>query len=113
MSNTLKEHAQKQGERVSYVLEMLFNALVKLDSTDGQHAPTSFFIDYDEQDMFHAATIFYSVCGNYAIKHGYLTQENAERKVSQFRDMIKDIFGLDTIQEAQVQIMLNKIKNGN
>jgi len=110
MNNFIQKHAQEQGERVSQVLEMLFNALVELDLTDGQHAPTSFFINYDEQDMFHAATIFYSVCSNYAVKHGYLTQENAEQKISEFHDMIKDTFGLDTVQEAQVKILLNNIK---
>lgn len=109
----LKQHAKQQEERVRQVLEMLHEAMIDLDVPHDDGTQTSFFIDYDEQDMFHAATIFYSVCSNYAIKHGYLNGDNVYEKVSRFRKMVKETFGLDTIQEANVQVLLNSIKNDN
>lgn len=107
----IEQHAKQQEERVRQVLEMLHEAMIDLDTPHDDGTQTSYFIDYDEQDMFHAATIFYSVCSNYAIKHGYLNYDNAYEKVSRFREMVKETFGLDTIQEANVQVFLNSVKN--
>lgn len=107
----LKQHAKEQEERVRQVLTMLHEAMIELDAPHEDGSQTSFLIDYDEQDMFHAATVFYSVCSNYAIKHGYLNKENCYRKIDNFRKLVKGTFGLDTIQEANVQVLLNSIKH--
>lgn len=109
----IKQHAKQQEERVRQVLDMLHEAMIDLDTPHDDGTQTSYFIDYDEQDMFHAATIFYSVCSNYAIKHGHLNYDNAYEKVSHFREVVKETFGLDTIQEANVQVFLNSVKNDN
>jgi hypothetical protein len=113
MSNTIRQHAKQQEERVREVLTMLHEAMIDLDTPHDDGTQTSYFIDYDEQDMFHAATIFYHVCSNYAIKHGYLNGDNVYEKVSRFREMVKETFGLDTIQEAKIQVLLNSVKNDN
>lgn len=106
----LKQHAKEQEERVRQVLTMLHNAMSELDIIHENGECTSYHIDYDEQDMFHAATIFYSVCSNYAIKHGYLNKENCYEKIANFRKMVKETFGLDTVQEAKVQVLLNSVQ---
>lgn len=106
----LIQHAKRQEQAVKDVLEELHYALVELDSEHEDGTKTSFYMDFDTRDMFHAATILYSICGNYAIKHGLLTEENATEKISKFRDMLKETFGLDTITEAQVYVLLNNIK---
>ena len=107
----LKQHAKQQEERVREVLTMLHEAMIELDAPHEDGSQTSFLIDYDEQDMFHAATVFYSVCSNYAVKHGYLNKKNCHRKIDNFRKMVKVTFGLDTIQEARVEMFLNSIQN--
>ena len=107
----LKQHAKEQEERVREVLNMLHHAMLELDETHENGGCTSFYINYDEQDMFHAAVIFNSVCCNYATKHGYLTQENCVNKLSLFREIVKETFGLDLIQEAKVASLLNLIQN--
>lgn len=107
----MQQHARQQEEMVRQVLDMLHEAMIDLDTPHDDGTQTSYFIDYDEQDMFHAAAIFYSVCSNYAIKHEYLNYDNAYEKVSRFREMIKETFGLDTIQEANFQVLLNSVKN--
>ena len=81
----LKQHAKEQEERVREVLNILHHATLELDEVHENGYCTAFHINYDEQDMFHAAVIFYSVCGNYAIKHGYLNKENCHRKIENFR----------------------------
>jgi len=107
----LKQHAKEQEERVREVLNMLHHAMLELDETHENGECTAFHINYDEQDMFHAAVIFNSVCTNYAIKHGYLTRKNCVKKFSLFRAIVKETFGLDIIQEAAVAKLLNSINN--
>ena len=107
----LKQHAKEQEERVREVLNMLHHAMLELDETHENGECTAFHINYDEQDMFHAAVIFNSVCSNYAVKHGYLTRENCANKLSLFCEIVKETFGLDTMQEAKVEMFLNSIQN--
>ena len=106
-------HAKQQEPQIRAVLDELANALLETDEVHRDGKCTSAFIDYDEQDMLNAATIMYSVCSNYAIKHGILNEYNTEYKIETFREMLKDTFGLDTLQEVQVSIMLSQIKNNN
>lgn len=107
----LYAHAKQQEPQVQSVLSNLADAMLELDMVHEDGRCTAAYIDYDEQDMLNAATIMYSVCGNYAIKHGLLNEYNTEEKINAFREMVKETFGLDTIQEMQVSIMLSQIKN--
>ena len=104
-------HAKKQESAAKEVLSELCKALFDLDSIHKETGTsTSFYMDFDTQDMFNAAAILYSVCGNYAMKHGILTKENVVEKISAFREMLKETFGLDTIEEAKISIILDNIK---
>lgn len=104
-------HAKEHEEAVKKVLDELHLALFELDSVHEETGEsTSFYIDFDTQDMFNAATILYSVCGNYAMKHGILNDENVVEKISKFREMLKETFGLDTIEEARISVMLDNVK---
>lgn len=107
----LKTHAKQQEPQVQSVLRNLANALLELDMVHDDGRCTSFYIDYDEQDMLNAATILYSVCGNYAIKHGLLNKRNVTEKTNRVREMLKETFGLDVILETKVSIMLSQIAN--
>lgn len=94
---------------VKEVLDNLWNIMVNNDSVDEETGTTpSFFMEFDEQDMFHATSIMFSVCSNYAIKHKLLTKENAKDKISKFRELVKEVFGLDTITEAQIAVMCHQ-----
>lgn len=107
---TLQEHANQVEGQVKEVLEQLAYGMIDLDTIHPDGNITSAFINYTEQDMFNAATILYHVCGNYAIKHGLLTRENTTEKTNRFREMLKDTFGLDTIEEAQKLIINSDYK---
>lgn len=108
----LYQHAKEQEPRVRAVLDQIASAMLELDAVHPNGRCTSYYIDYDEQDMLNAITIFYSVASNYAIKHGLLNEYNTEEKITNFREMVKDTFGLDTIQEVKVQELLASIKSG-
>lgn len=103
----IAQHAKEQERNVRLVLSELHQALLELDSVHEDGTSTSFYMDFNEQDMFHAATIMYSVCSNYAIKHDIINEENVNRKITQLKNVLMDTFGLDMAHEAQVQIMLN------
>lgn len=103
----IAQHAKEQERNVRLVLNELYQALLELDSVHEDGTSTSFYMDFNEQDMFHAATIMYSVCSNYAIKHDIINEKNVNRKITQLKNVLMDTFGLDMGHEAQVQIMLN------
>lgn len=103
----IAQHAKEQERSVRLVLSELYQALLELDSVHEDGTNTSFYMDFNEQDMFHAATIMYSVCSNYAVKHGIINKENVNRKITQLKNVLMDTFGLDMEHEAQVQIILN------
>lgn len=107
----LYAHAKQQEPQVQSVLRSLSDAMLEIDMVHEDGRCTAAHIDYDEQDMLNAAIIMYSVCGNYAIKHGLLNEYNTEEKINAFREMVKDTFGLDTIQEVNISIMLSQIRN--
>lgn len=107
----LYAHAKRQEQQVQLVLSNFAETMLEIDMVHEDGKCTAAYIDYDEQDMLNAAIIMYSVCSNYAIKHGLLNEYNTEEKINAFREMVKDTFGLDTIQEVNISIMLSQIKN--
>ena len=104
----LIRHAKEQERNVRLALSELHMALLELDTVHHDGTNTSFHMDFNEQDMFHATSIMFSVCSNYAIKHKLLTKENAEAQISKFRELVKEVFGLDTIAEAQIAVMCHQ-----
>jgi len=103
----IAQHAKEQERNVRRVLDELNQALLELDTVHDDGTITSFYMDFNTQDMFHAAAIMYSVCSNYAVKHNILNEQNVEKKMRLFTDVLKEVFGLDTAEEAQVRMMLN------
>lgn len=104
----LIQHAKEQERNVRLVLSELHMALLELDTVHDDGTITSFHMGFNEQDMYHATSIMFSVCANYAIKHKLLTKENAKDKISKFRELVKEVFGLDTIAEAQIAVMCHQ-----
>lgn len=103
---TKKELAdiRKTGQQIKDALNQLFLVLLDLeDEIDGTREYPAFYIDYDTQDMFHAASIMQFVCSNYAIKHNILNEQNAKHKITQVRNVLMNAYGLDTVKEARRQ----------
>ena len=103
----IAQHAKEQEYNVRRVLDELNQALLELDTVHDDGTSTSFYMDFNTQDMLNATSIMYSVCSNYAIKRGILNEQNIEKKMRLFTNVLKEVFGLDTAEEAQVQMMLN------
>lgn len=106
----LYSHAKEQEGQVRNILASMADATTELDCIHEDGLCTSAYIDYDEQDAFNAIRIFFHVAGNYAIKHGKLKDDNVYEQVETFKNVVMDVFGIDTVQEAQVSIMLSDIK---
>ena len=107
----LVKHSKHQEKQMREVLVNMADMITLIDVPRANGVPTSYYIDYDEQDVFNAILIFYSVASNYAIKHGHLTYKNVTKKISKFCAMIKNTFGIDTMQEGDVKIMMQKVQN--
>jgi hypothetical protein len=55
----------------------------------------AFFLNFSDEDVFHALLIFNSIAQNRGIKSGHLNEVNAQQKGSAFKDAIKDFCGID------------------
>ena len=59
----------------------------------------AYYLDYSDEDLFHAMFIFNHVWQNRAIKSGHFTDGNdITAKMSIFRNALKIAFGIDTIE---------------
>lgn len=61
----------------------------------------SYYMNFNESTVFNAILVLNSIISNYAIKHGHIqNQDDAERIENEFRDVIKNMFGVDTFALA-------------
>lgn len=58
----------------------------------------AYYLDFNDEDFFHALWIFNSVAQNIAIKSDYLNGKNVEGKGVAFRNAIKDFCGIDPVE---------------
>lgn len=107
----LISHAKEQEKKVQEVLKQMAEATNELDVVIDDNYCTSAFIEYDEQDVFNSFIIFNSIASNYAIKHGIITKDNVIEKMNYFREALKSVYGIDTIEETQNSLFIANVKN--
>lgn len=73
----------------------------------------SYFLDYSDEDMLNALFIFNHVWQNRAIKRGVFDKENAGEKMERFKNVVMDVFDIDTIELTSKVIGLKKGENNN
>lgn len=102
----LKEVKQEEHYLRNQLLE-LHETLEGYDTHDENDECISMLMDFNEQDMYNAASICFSICSNYAVKHGILTEKNAKQRVTMFKNVLQSTFGLNIVKEAQMQQVIN------
>lgn len=73
----------------------------------------SYFLDYSDEDMLNALFIFNHVWQNRAIKRGVFDKENAGEKMDKFKNVVMEVFGVDTIELTNKVIDKKKGENNN
>jgi len=102
----LKEVKQEENYLRNQLLE-LHETLEEYDTHDENDECISMMMDFSEQDMYNAASICFSICSNYAVKHDILNEKNAKQKITMFKNVLQNTFGLNIDKEAQIQQVLD------
>lgn len=103
----LKNAAKAQQSQIKQLLRFMTKTLKVTRERHGGRC-TAAHIDYDEQDVYNAVTIMHTVGTGYAIKHGVIDAGNAAAKGRAMKEAVREIFGVDTAQEACVAAMATK-----
>ena len=93
MENDIKESIATAKHEMSESFWEWSKILIEADEMEW-----SFFLNFDEKDLFSTFNIFWRVWINYAIKKGNFTESNVEEKAKIFAKAINNCFGINTIK---------------
>lgn len=85
------EEIKEINQHISDALEQWSNIMVEADAKNW-----SYYLNYTDKDLLNIVQMFMHVASNKAIKGGVLTEENTIAKITNFKECLKDTFGIDT-----------------
>ena len=95
---------------ISLLLEYLSQQVVNADA-DAENI--SYYFDYNDFDLFNSFMVFNHVWSSHAIHSGALTEENAVKAMENMRKVIKETYGIDTVELSKnVVSKLNGTETG-
>lgn len=92
---------EKSKTSISLLLEYLSQQVVNADA-DAENI--SYYFDYNDFDLFNAFMVFNHVWSTYAIHSGALTEENAVEDMGKLRKVIKETYGIDTVELSKTVV---------
>ena len=95
MDMTKRLEIEKSKASISLLLEYLSQQVVNADA-DAENI--SYYFDYNDFDLFNAFMVFNHVWSSHAIHSGALTEENAVKAMEKLREVIKETYGIDTVE---------------
>ena len=95
MDMTKRLEIEKSKASISLLLEYLSQQVVNADA-DAENI--SYYFDYNDFDLFNSFMVFNHVWSTYAIHSGALTEENAVEAMGKLRTVIKETYGIDTVE---------------
>lgn len=88
-----KEKIKEINNHISEALEQWAAIMVTADADEW-----SYWLDYSEKDALNALIIFNHVFANIGVKNGTLNEEAVLNSAKKFRDLVKDMIGIDSIE---------------
>ena len=95
MDMTKRLEIEKSKASISLLLEYLSQQVVNADA-DAENI--SYYFDYNDFDLFNSFMVFNHVWSSHAIHSGALTEENAVKAMEKLRKVIKETYGIDTVE---------------
>ena len=95
MDMTKRLEIERSKASISLLLEYLSQQVVNADA-DAENI--SCYFDYNDFDLFNAFMVFNHVWSTHAIHSGALTEENAVEAMGKLRKVIKETYGIDTVE---------------
>ena len=101
MDMTKRLEIQKIKASITVLLEYLAQKVIDADA-DAENI--SYYFDYNDFDLFNAFMVFNHVWSSHAIHSGALTEENAVKAMKKLREMIKETYGIDTVELSKTVV---------
>ena len=95
MDTSKKQEILAIRSEISVLLEYLAQKVIDADA-DAENI--SYYFDYNDFDLFNAFMVFNHVWSSHAIHSEALTEENAVKAMEKLREVIKETYGIDTVE---------------
>lgn len=92
---TKRLEIERSKASITILLEHLSRIVIDADA-DAENI--SYYFDYNDFDLFNSFMVFNHVWSTYAIHSGALTEENAVKAMEKLREVIKETYGIDTVE---------------
>lgn len=93
MDTSKRQDILMSKANISILLEYLSQRVIDADAEN-----ISYYFDYNDFDLFNAFMVFNHVWSSHAIHSGALTEENAVKAMEKLREVIKETYGIDTVE---------------
>lgn len=93
MDTSKRQEILMSKANISILLEYLSQRVIDADAEN-----ISYYFDYNDFDLFNAFMVFNHVWSSHAIHSGALTEENAVKAMEKMRKVIKETYGIDTVE---------------
>ena len=108
MDMTKRLEIEKSKASISLLLKYLSQQVINADA-DAENI--SYYFDYNDFDLFNAFMVFNHVWSSHAIHSGALTEENAVKAMEKLRKVIKETYGIDTVELSKT--VMSKLDGTN
>ena len=108
MDMTKRLEIERSKASITILLEHLSRIVIDADA-DAENI--SYYFDYNDFDLFNSFMVFNHVWSTYAIHSGALTEENAVEAMGKLRTVIKETYGLDTVELSKT--VMSKLDGTN
>ena len=93
MDTSKQQEILMSKANISILLEYLSQRVIDADAEN-----ISYYFDYNDFDLFNSFLVFNHVWSTYAIHSRSLTEENAVDAMGKLREVIKETYGIDTVE---------------
>ena len=108
MDMTKRLEIERSKANITILLEHLSRIVIDADA-DAENI--SYYFDYNDFDLFNAFLVFNHVWSTYAIHSGALTKENAVEAMETLRKVIKETYGIDSVELSKT--VMSKLDGTN
>ena len=108
MDMTKRLEIERSKASITILLEHLSRIVIDADA-DAENI--SYYFDYNDFDLFNAFMVFNHVWSTHAIHSGALTEENAVTAMETLRKVIKETYGIDSVELSKT--VMSKLDGTN
>ena len=108
MDTSKRQEILMSKANISILLEYLSQRVIDADA-DAENI--SYYFNYNDFDLFNSFMVFNHVWSTYAIHSGALTEENAVEAMETLRKVIKETYGIDSVELSKT--VMSKLNGTN